>query len=103
MLFNSKRSSLKTALKFKAYNFFKKIVKIKYKETYSQLGEDIAITHLLEKHLNLQNGFYMDVGCNHPIHCSNTFLLYRKGWNGITIDLNNELMSLHKNERKEDI
>ncbi|MEE9409086.1 MAG: FkbM family methyltransferase [Polaribacter sp.] len=103
MLNKTKRSSFKTALKFKAHNFFKKFVKIKYKETYSQLGEDIAITHLLEKHLNLQNGFYIDVGCNHPIHCSNTFLLYRKGWSGITIDLNKELISLHKMERKGDV
>ncbi|QNM86257.1 FkbM family methyltransferase [Polaribacter pectinis] len=103
MLFTSKRSSVKTALKFKVYNFFKKIIKIKYRETYSQLGEDIAICHLLEKYLKLNKGFYIDVGCNHPIQYSNTFLLYRKGWSGITIDLNKELISLHKLERKGDI
>ena len=103
MLNISKRSSTKTAIKFRIYNFFKKIIKIKYRETYSQLGEDIAINHFLEKFLNINKGFYIDVGCNHPIKNSNTFLLYRKGWSGITIDFNEKLMTLHKEERKGDM
>jgi hypothetical protein len=28
------------------------------------------------------------VGAFHPIHCSNTLLLHKKGWRGVNIDLN---------------
>ena len=33
-----------------------------------------------------KNGFYVDVGCYHPIHRNNTYLLHKKNWNGINID-----------------
>ncbi|MEO0969835.1 MAG: FkbM family methyltransferase [Cyanobacteria bacterium J06639_18] len=44
----------------------------------------------------------MDVGCNHPIHYSNTFILYRRGWTGINIDANEKLISKYKRLRKRD-
>ena len=33
-----------------------------------------------------KDGFYVDVGCYHPIHRNNTYVLYKKNWNGINID-----------------
>ena len=30
----------------------------------------------------------MDVGAYHPLELNNTYLLYKKGWNGINIDIN---------------
>ena len=36
---------------------------------------------------NKKKGFYIDVGCNHPIRYNNTFFLYKVGWNGINIDI----------------
>ena len=35
---------------------------------------------------NKKDGFYVDVGCYHPIHRNNTYLLHKKNWNGINID-----------------
>tara|TARA_B100001964_G_scaffold187087_1_gene207941 strand:+ start:18 stop:635 length:618 start_codon:yes stop_codon:yes gene_type:complete len=35
----------------------------------------------------IKNGIYVDVGCNHPIKYNNTYLLYKRGWRGINIDL----------------
>ena len=47
-------------------------------------GEDIKILELTK---NIEKGFYMDVGCYHPIHINNCNLLYQKGWSGINIDI----------------
>ena len=56
----------------------------KVRPFYSQFGEDIAIGNFL----NIKNkGFYVDVGCYHPIKYNNTYKLYKKGWEGINIDL----------------
>ena len=30
---------------------------------------------------------YVDVGCYHPIHWSNTLLLHKRGWKGVNVDL----------------
>jgi FkbM family methyltransferase len=43
------------------------------------------------------------VGCNHPIEYNNTYLLYLKGWRGINIDANKNLIELNKKYRNEDI
>jgi hypothetical protein len=51
---------------------------------WSQYGEDIV----LDRVLNLKRkGFFVDVGCYHPVQYSNTYKLYRLGWRGINIDL----------------
>ena len=54
-----------------------------YLKSYSQEGEDI----FLRKIFNKKKGFYVDVGCYHPLDGSNTYLLYKKGWNGINLDI----------------
>lgn len=102
-MFIPERLSVKTAIKLRAQNFIKKIFKIWNRESYSQLGEDIAIKHIFENELNIKNGCYIDVGCNHPIIFSNTFGLYLEGWKGITVDFNKDLIDLHHTERKQDI
>ena len=35
----------------------------------------------------IKNGFYVDAGCYHPLHLNNTYLLYKRSWNGINIDI----------------
>ena len=49
--------------------------------TYSQLGEDIALSYIFQNN----DGFYIDVGANHPQCLSNSFALYERGWNGLVI------------------
>jgi FkbM family methyltransferase len=67
--------------------------------TYSQTGEDRIISAILGNRI----GFYVDVGCNHPIKSSNTYYFYKKGWKGITIDANRKLVEQHKRLRIADI
>lgn len=53
--------------------------------SYSQEGEDLILSRILNA-MDLKKGFYVDVGAHHPYRFSNTFLLYKQGWNGINID-----------------
>ncbi len=55
------------------------------RSSYSMDGEDIAINQFIK---NKKDGFYVDVGAHHPLQRNNTHLLYRKGWSGINIDIN---------------
>ena len=63
-------------------------------------GEDLVIADYFKKK---QNGFYVDVGCYHPIHRNNTFLLYKKGWKGINIDIHSFSIELFNYLRPEDL
>ena len=67
---------------------------------YSQGGEDVHILTLLD---DKANGFYIDIGCNDPIHYSNTFKMYTLGWTGILVDGNPQLIEKAKKVRKKDI
>lgn len=56
--------------------------------SFSQFGEDIGLTRWFQEHFHIQQGVYVDVGAYHPIHCSNTLLLHKRGWRGVNIDMN---------------
>jgi len=64
--------------------------------SYSQKGEDLIIEKLLG---NKTKGFYVDIGANHPISCSNTARFYKKEWRGINIEPNPQNIKLFKTER----
>lgn len=63
-------------------------------------GEDLII---LENLKNINNGLYVDVGCYHPLHLSNTYLLYKNGWRGINIDLSRLTIDLFDYLRPNDL
>tara|TARA_B110000971_G_C19927402_1_gene462265 strand:+ start:395 stop:1069 length:675 start_codon:yes stop_codon:yes gene_type:complete len=65
--------------------------------------EDKYILFLKEYFKNRPKGFYIDVGCYHPIRLSNTKFLYNKGWSGINIDISKKSIDLFKIARKKDI
>jgi len=68
--------------------------------SYSQEGEDLILSRIFEKK-NI--GFYIDVGAHHPKRFSNTYLFYKKGWNGINIDAMPGSMKIFERIRKRDI
>ena len=63
-------------------------------------GEDLVIADHFK---NKEKGFYIDVGCYHPIHRNNTFLLYKKGWKGINIDIHSFSIDLFNHLRPNDL
>jgi len=48
-------------------------------------------------------GVYVDVGCYHPIKYSNTWALYKRGWRGINVDIDNIKIELFDMVRKGDV
>ena len=70
------------------------------KKSYSLLGEDIFLKKYFK---NKSVGFYIDVGCCHPVSGNNTYLLYKKGWNGINFDISKYSIELFNFHRKRDL
>tara|TARA_A100001234_G_C12626450_1_gene386329 strand:+ start:324 stop:1022 length:699 start_codon:yes stop_codon:yes gene_type:complete len=68
--------------------------------SYSYGGIDSLILNIFK---NQKNGFYLDIGCGHPIKNNNTYLLNKKGWSGINIDLDEENIDLFNSYRKKDV
>lgn len=67
------------------------------------LPEDIIIEKILKKLKINKKGFYVDVGCNHPVRNNNTFLLYKKGWEGVNIDISKFSIDLFNYARPKDV
>ena len=78
-------------LKYKLRNIFKPMDKYK----------NLIFLKNYFKDKNL--GFYIDVGCFHPIRLSNTMFLYSKGWTGMNIDLSKKSIDLFNICRSRDI
>ena len=60
-------------------------------------------TNILNYFKNKKNGFYVDVGCFHPINRNNTYLLYINKWRGINIDLSQFSIDLFNFLRPDDL
>lgn len=83
------------------FNYLKKIYYEKYtKKSYSISNVDLVIERIFK---NKNDGIYIDVGCNHPIKYNNTYLLYKKGWHGLNIDLDKKSIDQFNKLRKRDI
>jgi FkbM family methyltransferase len=74
--------------------------KIKSKKiSYSLTSIDLIVDYIFKK----ENGIYIDVGCNHPVYNNNTYLLNKKGWQGINIDIDEKSIELFNLFRKRDV
>jgi hypothetical protein len=75
--------------------------KIKYKKiSYSLNAVDLIVDYIFK---NKNDGFYLDVGSQHPISNNNTYLLFKRGWSGINIDLDQKNIELFNTARPNDI
>jgi len=94
----------KNFLKSPIIYYFYKLLKIyrnkKPSLHFGEFGEDIFINRILK---NINQGKYVDVGCYHPYKGSLTFELYKRGWNGVNIDVSKTSIDLFNMSRKKDI
>ena len=70
------------------------------KKSYSMEGEDLELLKITK---NINQGFYVDAGCYHPLHLNNTYLLYKKNWSGLNIDLSEFSIDLFNYMRPNDV
>lgn len=85
------------------YYFYKriKILKNSSKNFHlGEFGEDIFVRRFLK---SFKNGFYVDVGCYHPVKGSLTNYLFNSGWKGMNIDLSQVSIDLFNISRPKDI
>ena len=92
------RENLSPKEKVKIKSMFDKILSLDSHRSYSQFGEDSFLYSYYKGKawtpnrktigfgVDIEKGFYVDVGCYSPMDCSNTYLFYRQGWRGINID-----------------
>ena len=87
-------------------NFFKYFYYLHYrpkiffpKKNYSTFGEDLVVKKFFR---HKKKGFYVDIGCYHPLEGNNTYLLFKKGWSGINVDVNSLSIDLFNYNRKKD-
>ena len=81
-------------------NLLKKVYYEKYtKKSYSISNVDLVIDRIFR---NICKGVYIDVGCNHPIKYNNTYLLHKRGWSGINVDLDKTCINEFNILRKKD-
>ena len=70
------------------------------KKSYAMDNEDTAVLSYFK---DKKNGFYVDVGCYHPTHRNNTYVLHKKNWNGINIDTSQFSIELFDYLRPDDL
>lgn len=68
--------------------------------SYAQNFEDVMLWRALK---DIKNGFYIDVGANHPTIDSVTQAFYENGWSGVNVEPEFELYELLKEQRERDI
>ena len=53
---------------------------------------------------NKKNGFFLEIGSNHPIHTNNTYTLEKHyNWKGIMVECDSSFLSLYKEHRSNSI
>lgn len=84
--------------------FIKRFFFIAFYKAFSfvapQEGENIILERIFAKKTR---GFYVDVGAHHPVRFSNTLNLFQKGWSGINIEPNEEVIKAFEKMRPKDI
>ncbi len=96
-LYTKKLNLLKIIYFF--YQYIKSIKFIKKRVFHSNWGIDRMAEDYFKKK---KNGFFVDVGCHQPFLNNNTYILYKKGWRGINIDLDFGAIDMFNFFRKED-
>ncbi|MCC8969197.1 FkbM family methyltransferase [Bradyrhizobium brasilense] len=76
--------------------------------SYAQAGEDVIVEGILAARLcksqrSWASVFYVEIGANHPISTSNTYLMYQRGARGVLVEPNPELGVLIRTARPRDV
>jgi len=77
------------------YKYYKELIR----QNFSLNGD----TRFSKKIYNfIKKGFYVDIGCYHPIKLSHTSYLYKNGWTGLNLDISEESIEMFKIFRSKD-
>lgn len=90
---------------YRALNQIRAHAAIRRNTSFGQCAEDVWLLQALRagKVPWANSGFFVDIGANHPVVFSATYLLYKAGWNGLTVEPIPSLCALHRKFRPRDI
>lgn len=71
------------------------------KHSYAQAGEDLIIDFAAGA-MQIENVSYLDIGAHHPTHFSNTYLFYKRGYQGVLVEPDPDLMASIRRLRPRD-
>ena len=77
------------------YKYYKELIR----QNFNSNGETCFSKKI---HNFIKKGFYVDVGCYHPIKESHTSYLYKNGWTGLNLDISAESIEMFKIFRPND-
>jgi FkbM family methyltransferase len=72
------------------------------KHSYAQAGEDL-IVDFIAKAMQIDDITYLDIGAHHPTQFSNTYLFYKRGFRGVLVEPDPELMASIRTVRPHDV
>ena len=68
---------------------------------YGEAQQDKFVTKMLNEK---RDGYFVEIGSNHPINCNNSYLLESKlNWRGIMVEYSNQWINLYQEHRKNSI
>ena len=73
---------------------------LKFRNPNSHWGVDLILNSIFK---NKRKGFYVDIGCHHPLINNHTYLFYKKGWSGVNIDIDFSSIDMFNFYRPKDI
>lgn len=85
----------------RAVDYLRRKLGIYYRRSYAQCGEDLIVKYIFNA-LNVARPSYLDIGAHHPYFLSNTYLFYRQGSRGVTIEPDPELYGRIRRARRRD-
>jgi hypothetical protein len=70
-------------------------------ESYSQVAQDLFVESITKRKMN---GYFLEIGSNHPITHNNTYLLEKKyNWRGLMVEYDNSFENMYKTHRQNSI
>lgn len=96
-----KERHIKPTLFYKLY----RVLKFSPFKSYSGYAEDAMLSRIYRLGRFKKAGYkgvFVDVGCNHPMVGNTTYALYKKGWQGLNLDLTADNIRLCKVLRPRD-
>jgi hypothetical protein len=70
-------------------------------DTYSQAAQDLFVESITKRKMN---GYFLEIGSNHPITHNNTYLLEKKyNWRGLMVEYDNSFENMYKTYRPNSI
>ena len=82
--------------------YIRRKIGIFYQKSYSQCGEDLIVNYIFNT-MKIAHPTYLDIGAHHPCFLSNTYLFYRQGSRGVSIEPDPFLFSKIKRARGRDV